>query len=754
MTRLPIPGSDDGSWGDVLNNFLMVEHNADGTLKRTAVLDAAEQTTQKGQAGGYAALDSGSRVPTAQLGSATADNTKFLRGDRTWATVPGASNATDTSTGLVQLTGDLGGSATSPTVKNIARVFNVRDYGAKGDDSTDDTQSILDAIAAAGTNTVFVPAGTYLVSQEILLPSGVTVLGEGYSSCLKRRTGSASYLVNVLAIRSGQNIRISGLRIDGQKQDIITNYAATAQDGSHIYITCNGVYITGANNRDNPSQNIAVDGCWLHDAYYGNIGADDVDGMIIASNKLYHGRDNQINARVNGYGGYCRNVTVSSNVVYGIGPVTTQNQFSGIQFLRGQYLTITGNVVYGMGNTSTNEGNGIGLEGCRHVVISGNTVHHNLHQGIKIDQIVEGAPATWEKHETYITDEWVHYNGNDFKALQESQQQAPPSSATSNSYWQYSNSGPYVQYSLDVLVSDNLIANNNYFDDYGVASSGVFMQYSNHVTVRANKLYGNYRGIENGYYCGEFVIDDNSIENSVGPGIALFNNDHAFGPFIVRGNYVKGSGHKGIDTVVPAVIENNVVQTSAQAGISVAITGTVMQAHPYFLVRNNTLIDNGDSGILVNGGFSSSVPVEIKDNYAPASTIQPRMIGENGTPIRCTGNRAGDQNNELWYFTDGGSVWIDERTSQLTKVTTSYAVQADDQVILVAPAGSTTITLPAPNTTHPSAHPGRIITVTKAGASVNAVTVTAASGTVNATTTVPDNASVRYVTDGTNWYAA
>ncbi len=37
MARLPVPGSDGGVWGQVLNEFLGVEHNADGTLKlRTA----------------------------------------------------------------------------------------------------------------------------------------------------------------------------------------------------------------------------------------------------------------------------------------------------------------------------------------------------------------------------------------------------------------------------------------------------------------------------------------------------------------------------------------------------------------------------------------------------------------------------------------------------------------------------------------------------------------------------------------------
>jgi hypothetical protein len=39
MTRLPIPGKDGGLWGDLLNDFLAVEHNADGTLKlRTDIL--------------------------------------------------------------------------------------------------------------------------------------------------------------------------------------------------------------------------------------------------------------------------------------------------------------------------------------------------------------------------------------------------------------------------------------------------------------------------------------------------------------------------------------------------------------------------------------------------------------------------------------------------------------------------------------------------------------------------------------------
>jgi hypothetical protein len=38
MPRLPTPGSDNGTWGEVLNEFLGVEHNSDGSLKASGSL--------------------------------------------------------------------------------------------------------------------------------------------------------------------------------------------------------------------------------------------------------------------------------------------------------------------------------------------------------------------------------------------------------------------------------------------------------------------------------------------------------------------------------------------------------------------------------------------------------------------------------------------------------------------------------------------------------------------------------------------
>ncbi len=58
MARLPIIDGDDGDWGVILNQYLEVSHNADGTLNTSAVSSAgAELTANKNQPSGYAGLN-------------------------------------------------------------------------------------------------------------------------------------------------------------------------------------------------------------------------------------------------------------------------------------------------------------------------------------------------------------------------------------------------------------------------------------------------------------------------------------------------------------------------------------------------------------------------------------------------------------------------------------------------------------------------------------------------------------------------
>lgn len=72
MSRLPIPGSDDGVWGSVLNDFLGVELNSDGTLKRAADINAKYTKP-------------GSGIPASDLAaSVQAALTKTFRTSQTW----------------------------------------------------------------------------------------------------------------------------------------------------------------------------------------------------------------------------------------------------------------------------------------------------------------------------------------------------------------------------------------------------------------------------------------------------------------------------------------------------------------------------------------------------------------------------------------------------------------------------------------------------------------------------------------------
>ena len=117
MARLPNPGGDSGTWGTLLNDFLSVEHNADGTLKirSDGTLDGNVKTTGAQTVGGVKTFTSSPVVPTPTTGTQAAnkDYVDTVAGS-------GAPDADATTKGVVQLTGDLGGTASNPTVPGLA----------------------------------------------------------------------------------------------------------------------------------------------------------------------------------------------------------------------------------------------------------------------------------------------------------------------------------------------------------------------------------------------------------------------------------------------------------------------------------------------------------------------------------------------------------------------------------------------------------------------------------------------------------
>lgn len=159
MSRLPTPGGDSGDWGDILNDFLSVAHNSDGTLKQgTAIVDAQTKADSAVQ------TINSKTGPTVTLAAADVN-----------AEPAGLSSATQTKISN-QIT------AAFPADRQSMAVFNVRDYGAIGGGPThDDGPAIEAAITAAQTwvqasTTGFEGAATVLFPP----PSGSPDNGAAY----------------------------------------------------------------------------------------------------------------------------------------------------------------------------------------------------------------------------------------------------------------------------------------------------------------------------------------------------------------------------------------------------------------------------------------------------------------------------------------------------------------------------------------------------------------------------------------------
>jgi hypothetical protein len=148
MPRLPRPGQDDGVWGDILNDFLAVSHMDDGTVRVEALPEltvadgsitpvklsqAYVPVTQKGQTGGVATLDGAGKIPASQIpvGSIVTE-------------------ATTSTAGIVQLAGDLNGTYDAPRVPALATKYELPAGGIPATDLSSDVQTKLNTGGAIG----------------------------------------------------------------------------------------------------------------------------------------------------------------------------------------------------------------------------------------------------------------------------------------------------------------------------------------------------------------------------------------------------------------------------------------------------------------------------------------------------------------------------------------------------------------------------------------------------------------------------
>lgn len=212
MARLPTPGGDDGSWGDLLNEFLSFEHESDGTLKKADEIAAKYEKPTDGIP--KADLVFSVRASLDKADAADTPGAAQSRVDQHSADTTDVHGIADTAQ-LALKNADattFTGTLTAPLQDKGGQVYNALTYEAVGDGTTDDTTAIqdaLDAASAAGGGVVFLPKGTYLIKYPLILASKVTLKGAGIGVTTITKPATVKSLLSANASAGATSVTVA-----------------------------------------------------------------------------------------------------------------------------------------------------------------------------------------------------------------------------------------------------------------------------------------------------------------------------------------------------------------------------------------------------------------------------------------------------------------------------------------------------------------------------------------------------------------
>lgn len=163
---------------------------------------------------------------------------------------------------------------TADTIPGTFTYVNVKDYGAVGNGTTDDSTAFTNAIAAIGASggTVFIPAGTYNATISVTSKPGLRLLGSGPGTQIVPTNTSATAITIITCDR----IRVESMRIrncatalsvsgakDGIFSDLIIDACTTA-----------GIAVNGDNSTETHYKQITTRDCGIGFNYTRTVSTD------------------------------------------------------------------------------------------------------------------------------------------------------------------------------------------------------------------------------------------------------------------------------------------------------------------------------------------------------------------------------------------------------------------------------------------------------------------------------------------------
>lgn len=411
--------------------------------------------------------------------------------------------------------------------RSIALVdkINAKAYGAVGNGTTDDTlalQAALDAINTAGGGILFVPKGTYVITDSLVVYSNTIVIGESIAGTIF--LSQCETAVNLLRTNTGSShCAFEKFSINGNKASYESSSGLFLAGSYH---TVREVYVYDIKTYDgiiagSSSSQITIDNCWV-------IGTNRI-GIAVNDNTSYIKiTNNYIEATgaggINIIGGSVSNVLVDHNMT----------KDTGEDCICGYYPTNTNLVI--TNNIGINAGNNAIHMGGNKIKVSNNFFYTAAQHGMYFANSDESAATDLQITDNFIEDA----NG-------------------------VAGEGIYVYNYTDVQVNNNHIAHNS--------TQGCYIINSSHFTVNGNNISGNAGNGIRIYNSPYGTISNNSVNSNSSTGVFISDDGTACVEITITGNSIRANGTWGIDATANSnriLAVGNVVlgHTSGQIGLS------------------------------------------------------------------------------------------------------------------------------------------------------------------------------------------